>query len=163
MPRKGGSVSIIKQKNEKLIQHSTSDRVSICEQCGKPFAQIWRDEYEAYTSFKTCPKCRMINASGGMNLAVEYTPHWGQELVHNSEARFKVIAAGARWGKDRCSVMEGINYFIELLNEDRGADIIPHALWWIILQTKLLAKTGVNLCTISPGRLLLTFQRLLKQ
>ena len=40
MPRKGGSVSIIQQKNEKLIQHSTSDKMSICTQCGKPFAKF---------------------------------------------------------------------------------------------------------------------------
>lgn len=140
MPRKGGSVSIIKQKNEKLIKHSTSDRVSICTQCGKAFSQEWRPEYEAYTSFKTCPHCRMINARGGMNLTVEYTPHWGQKLVHDSEARFKVIAAGARWGKDRCSVMEGIRYFVELLNEDRGPEVIPHALWWIIAPTDKIAR-----------------------
>ncbi len=140
MPRKGGSVSIIKQKNDKLIKHSTSDRVSICEQCGKPFSQVWRPEYETYTSFKTCPKCRLVNASGGMNLAVEYSPHWGQLKVHESKARFKVIAAGARWGKDRCSVMEGIRYFIDLLNEDRGSDIIPHALWWIIAPTDKIAR-----------------------
>lgn len=140
MPRKGGPVSIIQQKNENLIKHSSSDSVSICKECGKPFQQIWREEYEAYTSFKTCGSCRMKNARGGMNVAVEYTPHWGQQLVHDSEARFKVIAAGARWGKDRCSIMEGIRYFIQILNEDRDASMIPHALWWIIAPTDTIAR-----------------------
>ena len=140
MPRKGGSVSIIQQKNEKLIQHSTSDRVSICDQCGRPFSQIWRPEYESYTSFKTCPECRMVNARGGINIAADYTPHWGQQLIHDSTARFKVIAAGARWGKDRCSIMEGIDYFIKCLNEDRGSDMVPHALWWIIAPTEKVAN-----------------------
>lgn len=135
MPRKGGSISIIKQKNEKLIQHSTSDKMSICTQCGKPFAQIWRPEYEAYTSFSTCGICRTANARGGINVTAEYTPHWGQELVHNSEAKFKVINAGNRWGKDRCSIMEGIKYFIACLNEERGNDMVPHALMWIIAPT----------------------------
>ena len=115
MPRKGGSVSIIQQKNEKLIQHSTSEKMSICTQCGKPFAQIWRPEYEAYTSFHMCGVCRMNNARGGINVTAEYTPHWGQKLVHESEARFKIINAGIRWGKDRCSIMEGIKYFIDSL------------------------------------------------
>lgn len=140
MPRKGGSVSIIKQKNEKLIQHSTSDKVSICTQCGKPFAQIWRPEYEAYTSFKTCPSCRFTNARGGINITANYEPHWGQQLVHNSEARFKVIDAGIRWGKDRCSIMEGIDYFIKCLNEERNESVIPHALWWIIAPTDKIAR-----------------------
>jgi hypothetical protein len=140
MPRKGGSISVIKQKNEKLIQHSTSERVSMCEQCGKPFAQTYRPEYEAYTSFKTCPNCRMAYARGGMNISVEYTPHYGQQKVHDSTARFKVIAAGARWGKDRCSIMEGISYFIQLLNEDRSSSVIPHALMWIIAPTDKIAR-----------------------
>lgn len=140
MPRKGGSISIIKQKNEKLIQHSTSDKMGICVQCGKPFAQVWRPEYEAYTSFKMCGACRMRNARGGIDISVEYTPHWGQRLVHDSDARFKVIAAGIRWGKDRCSIMEGIKYFIECLNEDRGSDIVPHALWWIIAPLDKIAN-----------------------
>jgi len=140
MPRKGGSVSIIQQKNEKLIQHSTSNSVSICTQCGKPFQQVWRPEYEAYTSFKTCGTCRMQNARGGINVSAEYAPHWGQELVHRSEARFKVINAGNRWGKDRCSIMEGIDYFIQCLNEDRDSTMVPHALWWIIAPIDKLAN-----------------------
>lgn len=140
MPRKGGSVSIIQQKNEKLIQHSTSEKMSICTQCGKPFAQIWRPEYEAYTSFHMCGVCRMNNARGGINVTAEYEPHWGQKLVHESEARFKIINAGIRWGKDRCSIMEGIKYFIDCLNEDRGSDLVPHALWWIIAPLEKIAN-----------------------
>ncbi len=140
MPRKGGSISIIKQKNEKLIQHSTSQKMSICTLCGSPFAQIWRPEYEAYTSFHTCGVCRMRNARGGINTSVEYTPHWGQELVHNSEARFKVVAAGIRFGKDRCSIMEFIKYFIDCLNEERTDDMVPHALGWIIAPLEKVAN-----------------------
>ena len=134
------SVSIIKQKDENIIQHSTSDRVDICKECGKPFSQIWRPEYEAYTSFKTCGSCRMKNANGGINITAEYTPHWGQQLVHDSTARFKVIDAGARWGKDRCSVMEGIKYFIDCLNEDRDSSMVPYALMWIIAPTEKVAN-----------------------
>lgn len=127
-------------KNEKIIRHSTSDRVSICAVCKKPFEQVWRPEYEAYTSFKTCPSCRMANARGGINITAEYAPHWGQELVHNSEARFKVMAAGIRWGKDRCSIMEGIRYFIQCLNEERDSSIIPHTLWWVVAPTDKIAN-----------------------
>lgn len=134
------SVSIIRQKNEEIIQHSTSDRVSICTQCGKPFSQLWSESHQAYSSFKTCGSCRIQNANGGINISVEYEPHWGQELFHKSTARFRVLAAGIRWGKDRCSNMEGIDYFIRCLNEDRPKSIIPHALWWIIAPTDKIAN-----------------------
>lgn len=140
MPRKGGSVSIITKKNDDIIKHSTSDKVSICKECGKPFAQIYRKEYDNYTSFHTCGACRMRNANGGINITVDYTPHWGQQLIHDSDARFKVIDAGARWGKDRCSVMEGIQYFIACLNEDRDSSMVPHALMWIIAPTEKVAN-----------------------
>jgi hypothetical protein len=143
MPRKGGSVSIIQQKNEQIIQHSTSDRVSICANCGKPFAQVWREEYQAYTSFKTCGSCRMKNASGGINVSVDYTPHWGQQLVHNSNAKVKIVNAGNRWGKDRCFNMEGQDYFIQCLSEEwRASDnsLIPKVLWWIIAPVEKIAN-----------------------
>jgi hypothetical protein len=35
-----------------------------------------------------------------------YVPHAGQALVHASAARIRVVAAGSRWGKSRCAVME---------------------------------------------------------
>lgn len=132
--------TLLDYKNEKLIQHSTSDSVSICTTCGKPFQQIWSPSREIYSNFKTCGACRLANRHGGINMNIDYEPHWGQELVHASAARYKIICAGARWGKDRCSIMEGIDYFIKCLNEDRGPDIVPHALWWIIAPTDRIAN-----------------------
>lgn len=82
----------------------------------------------------------MNNARGGINVSSEYTPHWGQQLVHDSDARFKVICAGIRFGKDRCSIMEAIRYFIACLNEDRDASMVPHALMWIIAPTDKVAS-----------------------
>ena len=140
MSRKGAPVNIITQKKEDVIEHSTEDRVSICAQCGKPFSQAYRPEYQNYTSFKLCGACRMNNARGGMNVTIDYEPHWGQKLVHDSEARFKVINAGARFGKDRCSIMESIAYFIQCLNEDRDASMVPYALFWLIAPTDGVAK-----------------------
>jgi hypothetical protein len=138
---KDKTIKLIRTKDENdIIPHSSAENVSICKECGKPFQQVWREEYQSYTSFKTCGTCRMRNASGGINITAEYTPHWGQQLIHNSEARFKVIAAGARWGKDRCSIMEGIRYFIECLNEDRDSSMVPHALMWIIAPTEKVAN-----------------------
>lgn len=132
MPRKGGSISILQQKNEKLIQHSTSDKMSICTECGKPFAQAWRPEYEAYTSFHTCPDCRIAHMNGGMKVEVEFNPTPWQQKVHASDARYKIIAGGIRSGKDRYSNMAGIDYFVRCLNEERSNDMVPYVLWWLI-------------------------------
>lgn len=138
---KDKTVKIIRTKSDNdIIPHSTADSVSICKECGKPFQQIWREEYQSYTSFKTCGACRMRNARGGINITADYTPHWGQQLVHDSDARFKVLCCGARWGKDRCSIMEGIRYFIECLNEERDSSMVPHALMWIIAPTEKVAN-----------------------
>ncbi len=47
----------------------------------------------------------------------------------------KVHNCGNRTGKDRFSIMEGIMYFIECLNENRHIDrpdLVPSVYWWII-------------------------------
>jgi len=43
---------------------------------------------------------------------VPYCPHPGQRKVHDSQARFRVMACGARWGKDRCTVNELIRQVV---------------------------------------------------
>jgi len=41
---------------------------------------------------------------------VKYTPHVGQQRLHNSEARFRVISAAARAGKTTAAAYEAIAY-----------------------------------------------------
>ncbi|MFA5458894.1 MAG: terminase family protein, partial [Synergistaceae bacterium] len=41
-----------------------------------------------------------------MRTTIDAQPHAGQLEVHNSEARFKVLSAGRRWGKTRLGVNE---------------------------------------------------------
>ena len=43
---------------------------------------------------------------GALFRMLGYVPHAGQRRVHESEARVRALAAGARWGKSRCAVME---------------------------------------------------------
>lgn len=43
-----------------------------------------------------------------MKTTIKVNPHPGQIIVHNSTARFKVLAAGRRWGKTRLGVNECI-------------------------------------------------------
>ena len=38
---------------------------TVCVKCGLKFRQIWRPEYEAYTSFKKCESCRMADIADG--------------------------------------------------------------------------------------------------
>ncbi len=39
-------------------------------------------------------------------LSIGYKPHPGQQLFHDRPERFRVLACGARWGKDLCSLVE---------------------------------------------------------
>ncbi len=130
----------INDKYVEAIRHSSSERVSICTDCGNPFEQVWRPEQEQYTTFKRCGICRAMIARGGINSVLPYVPHWGQQLIHDSTARFKVINAGNRWGKDRCSVMDAIKRFGDMLNEDRSADLVPGVLFWQIAPSFRLAR-----------------------
>jgi hypothetical protein len=43
---------------------------------------------------------------GALFRMLGYVSHAGQRRVHESEARVRALAAGARWGKSRCAVME---------------------------------------------------------
>jgi hypothetical protein len=56
------------------------------------------------------------------------SPHIGQAEVHNSNARFKVLSAGRRWGKTRLGVMECMQAAFE-----GGRS------WWVAPSYKLAA------------------------
>lgn len=129
--------------NDRIAAHvegESEGRFGICRECGRSFEQVWRPNYNSYTQFKTCPDCRMRNARGSATAVISYEPHPGQKLVHESQKRYKVIAAGARWGKDRCCVHEFIRKFSEMLSEDRGPDLVPAVHGWIIAPTYILAR-----------------------
>ena len=126
---------------------SLAGAVSICERCGEPFNQVWVEKKKCFTKFKTCGKCRMSDwgniAAGQETLSkatIEYQPHPTQVIVHNSKARFKLIAAGSRWGKDRCSVMEFIYKYANMLSEDRGPELVPRVHAWIIAPVYNMAR-----------------------
>jgi len=128
-----------KRLAEKII-HTSGGRFSVCERCGKTFEQVYRPKHGVYTQFKMCGTCRMHHAHGASKATIEYVPHPKQQLIHDSPARFKLIAAGARFGKDRCCIMEFIKKFAEMLSEDRGPDLIPSVHGWLIAPTYQLAR-----------------------
>ncbi len=61
---------------------------------------------------------------------LNYEPHEGQRVVHESRALRRVLACGVRWGKTRCAAMEGI-----------AAALEPRAtsIGWIVAPTYDLA------------------------
>lgn len=132
-------------KNE-ILQSSAAAR-GICEVCGREFKQTWSEKKGRYSQFKVCRNChnRRIsseNKHGKDYLYTElpYVPHDGQKLVHESDKRFRLIAAGTRWGKDRCSMMEFILKFSEMLSEDRDDSLVPKVHGWFIAPTYKMAR-----------------------
>ena len=61
-----------------------------------------------------------------MQIKINAEPHPGQAMVHNSLARFKVLAAGRRWGKTRLGVFE----CLDAASQGKRA-------WWVAPTYKL--------------------------
>lgn len=65
-----------------------------------------------------------------------YVPHPGQALLHTSSARFKVVACGRRWGKDRWGIQEVLQKAYAVLNDpDRSLNLVPAFEAWFIYPT----------------------------
>jgi hypothetical protein len=137
------SLALVDRVNARLadkISKTSGGKISVCEHCGQPFEQVWKPSHGIYTQFKLCHDCRMTVARGETRVVIPYRPHSGQQLIHASNVRFKLIAAGSRWGKDRCCVMEYIQKFAQMLSEDRGPELVPAVHGWIIAPTYRLAR-----------------------
>lgn len=153
----GAYIKLIKE-NPEFDTPPKGEQWSICPCCGEQFEQYLIADQNRYTSFKKCPNCRQAHrkkvvkssatadnsAIETLNVCIDYTPHEKQKLVHKSIARFRLINAGARFGKDRCSMMCLIEYFLKCLNEDRKTDMIPSVYAWLIAPTERIAKQNWN-------------------
>ena len=134
------SKSRTERLNENYIKHSSADRIGICEECGKPFERVWVPSQNRYNNQKTCPACRAVKMHGYKKVEIPYQPHEAQMKILESKARFKIIVAGNRFGKDLHSIGEGVMRFLEMENEDRPIDINPPVLWWIVAPNLRLAR-----------------------
>ena len=63
--------------------------------------------------------------------ALDYRPHAGQQEVHDSMHRRRVIASGVRWGKTRCAAMEAVAAALQPAERTFG---------WVCAPTYELAK-----------------------
>jgi hypothetical protein len=75
-------------------------------------------------------------------LTIDYAPHPGQRLFHASRARTRVLACGARWGKDRAGINDLILQVIDLWQQRRGKNLplVPLVHAWIVAPTYALVK-----------------------
>jgi len=97
-----------------------------------------------WSTYRNCPDCRMEIARQARRETdtkeMPYTPHegkdgkGGQNLVHACKKPYRLIRAGARWGKDVCCVAEFCARFAEMLMEDYRdkALLAPRVHGWII-------------------------------
>jgi len=54
-----------------------------------------------------------------------YEPHLGQQDVHASNAKRRVLACGVRWGKTLCAAMEGLSAALEPAERSMGWVVAP--------------------------------------
>ena len=66
---------------------------------------------------------------------VLYEPHWGQNMVHASHARIKIVDAGRRWGKGRAAVMELLRRFDEVTSTPSTKALVPPFVGQVIAPT----------------------------
>ena len=78
-------------------------------------------------------------------IEINYKPHKKQKLFHNSQARWRVLNCGRRWGKTQCAIAEGVKLSMVLPNQ-RG---------WIVAPTYPLSQEDWRtLKEIVPDRLI---------
>lgn len=130
------------------------EKISTCKRCGNKFQQIFYPEQNRYSSFDICPSCRRKISEERKNAGKEveesiatlpYKPFpWQKKAMEDFErVRFQVLAAANRLGKDRYTIMTGIKYFVECLNENRhinNPDMVPPVLWWQVAPTEKIAR-----------------------
>lgn len=148
----GTYVNLIKQAPSSDSPPS-GEQFSYCEVCGKKFEQSFIATKNRYTSWKKCNEHRQVHrkknaesaqAQEVMNVTIDYAPHAAQQKVHQSRARFRLMNCGSRFGKDRCSMVIFIEYFLKCLNEERPADMVPSVYGWLIAPTERMAKQNWN-------------------
>lgn len=146
------------QRQQKILKEGDPQRLVQwpCPGCG----EMIEDTYEKWSKGKKFhgPECqkehlrkkveaekqerkqREEDGKVEVKVMIPYTPHPGQLEIHKSDARFKLICAGTRWGKDRASINELIYKFIAMLDEDRDDTLVPRVLGWLVAPTFPLAR-----------------------
>jgi hypothetical protein len=101
-----------------------------------PIAGIMRQRKRTEEKYGPTPVEEKIE----QEVILDYEPHPGQLLFHQSKARFRVLNAANRWGKDRASINEFIQKFADMLSENRPSTLVPRVMGWIVAPTYQLAR-----------------------
>lgn len=91
-------------------------------------------------------------------ITIPYNPHDGQREFHQSQARFRVLACGRRWGKDRASINELIR-LVWMLSEERQGEktLVPPVHAWIVAPNyPLTRQCWLELKHFTPPEILAT-------
>ena len=67
-----------------------------------------------------------------IDLSRLYKPHSGQQAVHDSDAKVKVLEVGRRWGKSRCALWEMMRRYLEALEIPADPSLIPGFHAWVV-------------------------------
>lgn len=149
---------LIKDYSLENINSPKGSPTGICSKCGQKFEQDYCKDRNTYSNWPMCKECREKEIKNYQKLekedlqkgynnlvgTIKYQPFPAQQRIHEAfeNHRFVVIAAGNRFGKDRCSMMMGIQYFADCLSENRyiyNPDMVPSVMWWIVAPNEKFA------------------------
>jgi hypothetical protein len=143
---------------------ASKDKYRICKKCGKQFSQEWDSVLGKYSSYELCEECR-ANASREKTTVfkIDYSPYPYQMLMHQCEARFRLIAGAIRTGKDYSMTFECVRYAFACANEDRPDTLIPKVRAWIVAPYESIATEDFNqLRRIIPRELIADYNKTTK-
>jgi hypothetical protein len=134
---------------------ASKQKYSICKKCKVQFKQKWDSAKGVYSDWELCPNCRKEQQrEKNITYKIDYVPYEYQLKMHNSPARFKIVAGGVRTGKDYSMTFELVKYTFACANEDRPKTMIPKVRAWIVAPSEDIAKEDfVQLRRIIPAEL----------
>lgn len=140
---------------------ASRDKYKICKKCNVQFEQEWDGTIGKYSSYTLCPSCRKKEVETSTETyVIDYEPYEYQLEMHNSTARFKLIAGAIRTGKDYSMTFECVKYAFACANEDRPETMIPKVRAWIVAPSEAIANEDfVQLRRIIPKQLIADFNK----
>lgn len=143
---------------------ASKDKYSVCKKCNRQFSQEWDGVAGKYSSYLLCEDCRKaFSKQKTETYVIDYEPFPYQLKMHNSDARFKLIAGAIRTGKDYSMTFELVKYTFACANEDRPATMIPKVRAWIVAPSEAIANEDfVQLRRIIPRELVADWNKTTK-
>jgi len=73
-----------------------------------------------------------VSETNALDLSALYAPHRGQQHLHETDAKVKVLEVGRRWGKSRFALWELLRRYVEALNIPVEESVVPPFHAWIV-------------------------------